>query len=234
MNTKKDFVSKIGNKNVKTEYENINIILNSNQYEYFPLKLKGTEIKKLENPNLYQLQIPSIDGETLYNIFNQYKAISYKTERTLQSFNKIPITVTQFNTLISLIIVFFFKVKYMNENNIYHNNINEENIILSRDYNLYLINFSRVTTKEIPKNDNNYYPDLPQIIILIEQCLWYGCENPILYNWFVTEFKFPNVPFCPNDNLGNTITQFINTNINKLNLLTFNPEIIMQNMNKFY
>lgn len=124
----------------------------------------------------------------------------------------------------------------MNERGIFHNDIHESNIMISEeDYKIYLIDFSRVTFNDegpdLEDEDgfNEYWPDLPQVIILLEQCIWYTCENPILYDYFRTNGIVPDSNFNPDDELKESIELFIKDNKD----YGFNKQSIIDNFSKY-
>lgn len=217
-----------------------------NRKNFIDLMIKTDGNNRFGEQIIYQLQIPLIDGIELYDEFEKYKAKPYKYARVNHNYNKekqeanmlkSPITVSEFIRLFISVKSLYIGVKAMNENGIFHNDIHESNILKDKNDLLYLIDFSRVTLDyEIPDEENEegdceYYPDMEQVTQLVEQCIWYGCENPILYSWFVQNSYIPNVPFSPTEKLKEHIENFVST---KCMTVEFNYEDIINHMNKYY
>lgn len=226
-------------------------ILDYRDKQYFIKILENRNdpsISYARNEDIYQLQIPYISGCTLFFIFEQYKAEYYKHSRSMHRYTNEPLfddyreenkqlndskpymTVKIFCKLFKALIKLFKAVKTMNNLGVFHNDIHENNIIANDDGDLYLIDFSRVTFgAEIPDeynedDENEYHPDQPKTLMLLGQCIWYACENPLLYLWFQLKDVIPNnISFNPNDELRQIIETFISDEIDNE---TFLDELI--------
>jgi hypothetical protein len=272
---RRNYCVKVGVNMLDKEFDNIRSIQSCENYGSFPVSLEGVEFSEMtgDNKNLmvqfynrrshrpnsdmstikiYQLEIPYIKGELLFDFFDKFRADFYKVgnvnhwtgagptahgskkeraEERERNRLKPAIGINQFVSLYMSLIELYDAVKKMNDDGIFHNDIHEANIIIGENNLLYLIDFTRVSVGDEPteEDEDGHWPDLPQVDILLEQCLWYGCENPLIYDYLRISGIVSDVNFNPNDELKAEIEIFIAENKH----VVFDENQICLNINKF-
>jgi len=236
LETPPNFIGKIGADRVLEEYQNIKKI--SELGLDLPIRIRGFKIRELttseknaylefmknspsysylKNQTIYQLELPYIKGENLYDDLDQYRTTYYEYGRT----NHMPEIMDEKHLIkyvksrvISISdFVFFYnrlyelkeKIRYMNNISVFHNDINEGNIMIDENGDLILIDFSRATIgyKIRPEDEDEegeiqYWPDEEKMNFIIESFIWMSCQNPILYAYFAHRNIFSSFHFEEN------------------------------------
>ena len=141
----------------------------------------------LENypAKLSQLIIPFLPGITLEDYFSSFKFFPYKYRVQEQEYKKNTntniISLDEFLTLNSALLLLFSEIKSLNRTKIYHNDINLSNIMYN-DGRLILFDWARGTLDKRGINEELELDDIEFITLIFEEFVYLSIQNKQIYN----------------------------------------------------